>query len=274
MMGVSMKRICLLVMVCGSVLLAGCAGMGGVGAPGVGSPVADRPLLDLPPANESERGAKVHVELGTAYFEVARYDVALDEARVALMHRAGHAPAYHLMGLVYMFIDDIPAARENFLRALSAAPNDPDFNNSYGWFQCLNGEAEDGLRRLEIASRNPYYRFPSRPQTNAGLCHMRQGQFDLAETRFRRALALDPENLAAQFGLADVSYRRGDYLTAQRLLVAMHRQTEPTAESVWLGLRVERKLGNRSAEASYAAQLEGRFEDSPQYLLMKKGEYE
>lgn len=274
MMGVSMKRMCLLMMVCAALLLAGCAGMGGAGGSGAGTPAADRPLLDLPPANESERGAKVHVELGTAYFEVGRYDVALDEARVALMHRAGYAPAYHLMGLVYMFIDDIPAARENFLQALAAAPNDPDFNNSYGWFQCLNGDAEDGLRRLEIASRNPYYRFPSRPQTNAGLCHMRQGEFDLAETRFRRALALDPENLAAQFGLADVSYRRGDYPTAQRILVALHRQTEPTAESVWLGLRVERKLGNRSAEASYAAQLEGRFEDSPQYLLMMKGEYE
>ena len=276
MKGVAMKRMYMLAMVSAAVVLAGCAsGGGGSGSGfGEGSPVAERPMLDMPPANEAERGAKIHVELGTAYFEVGRYDVALDEARVAMIHLAGYPPAFHLMGLAYMFIDDPAAARENFQRALSSAPNDPDFNNSYGWFLCVHGDAEEGIRRLDLAARNPYYRFPSRPQTNAGLCHLRRGELDLAETRFRRALALQSDNVQAQFGLADIVYRKGDYATAQRLLIDLHRQADPTAETAWLGLRVERKLGNRSAEASYAAQLEGRFKDSPQYLLMKKGEYE
>lgn len=269
-----MKRTWVLALVSGVVLLTGCAAGGGGGGFGGGAPVADRPLLDLPPSSESERGALVHVELGTAYFEIGRYDVALDEARIALAHMPSYAPAFHLMGLVYMFIEDDAAARENFRRALSAAPNDPDFNNSYGWFQCLSGEEQDGLRRLDIAARNPYYRFPSRPQTNAGLCHLRLQEYELAEVRFRRALALQSDNIAAQYGLAEVAYYKGDYPTAQRLLVGLHQQTEPSAESVWLGARVERKLGNRAAEASYAAQLAGRFKDSPQYLLMRKGEYE
>lgn len=271
-----MKRMYMLAMVSAVLVLAGCAGTGGTGGGGFGdvSAGAERPLLDLPPANESERGAKIHVELGTAYFEVGRYDVALDEARVAMIHQPGYPPAYHLMALVYMFIEDPEAARQNFRRALASAPNDPDFNNSYGWFLCTTGEIDEGLRRLDLAARNPYYRFPARPQTNAGLCHMLRGERDQAEVRFRRALALEPENVQAQFGLADIAYSKSDYVAAQRLLINLHRQTDPTAESVWLGLRVERKLGNRSAEASYAAQLEGRFKDSPQYLLMKKGEYE
>jgi type IV pilus assembly protein PilF len=269
-----MKRMWSVVAVSSVVLLAGCAGTGGGSEFGGGAVVADRPLLDLPPTSERERGAHVHVELGTAYFEVGRYDVALDEARIALAHMPSFAPAFHLMGLVYMFIDDPVAARDNFRRALSAAPNDPDFNNSYGWFLCLNGDEKEGLRRLDIAARNPYFRFPARPQTNAGLCHLRLGEYELAEPRFRRALALQADNLTAQYGLAEVTFKKGDPAGAQRMLVTLHQQAEPTAESVWLGLRVERKLGNRSAEASYAAQMEGRFKDSPQYLLMKKGAYE
>jgi type IV pilus assembly protein PilF len=254
-----------------ALLLAGCAG----------SPrsvdnlaAADRPVLEMPPANEAEQAALVHVELGTAYFEVARYDVALDEARIALAYAPNYAPAFHLMGLVYMFLDDDVAARENFLRALRIAPNDPDFNNSYGWFLCMNDQQEEGLRRLALAARNPYYRSPARPHTNAGLCHLEMDQYDQAGQQFRRALALQPGNPVAMLGMAEVSYRKGDLAGAREQLIALHRQAEPTAESVWLGLRVERKLGNRTAELSYAAQLRGRFEDSPEYRALMQGNYE
>lgn len=269
-----MRRTWAVMSVSAVVLLAGCATTGGGGGFDSGSPVAVRPMLDLPPANDSERGARVHVELGTAYFDIGRYDIALDEARVALVHVSNFPPAFHLMGMVHMFLGDDAAARDNFQRALAAAPNDPDFNNSFGWFLCAHGDDREGLRRLDIAARNPYYRYPARPQINAGLCHLRVGEVDAAELRFRRALALQSDSLTAQYGLAEVAYRKSDYAEARRLLIALHQQADPTAESVWLGLRVERKLGNRIAEASYAAQLEGRFKDSPQYLLMKKGEYE
>lgn len=269
-----MKRMMWLSALALALVLSGCGTSTGGARSNSSDATADRPLLELPPANEAEAGARVHVELGTAYFEIGRYDVALDEARIALLFAPGYAPAYHLMGLAHMFIDDTAAARENFLRALRVAPNDPDFNNSYGWFLCLNGDEKEGLRRLELATRNPYYRHPSRAYTNAGLCELRGNDVKAAQAQFRRAIALQADNVVALFGLAEVSYRTADYATAQRQLVALHRQTEPTAQSAWLGLRVERRLGNREAEASYAAQLTGRFKDSPEYQAMIRGDYE
>ena len=254
------------------IMLAGCAGTPSRDGEQFAS--ADRPVLETPPATEREQAAMVHIDLGTAYFEVGRYDVALDEARIALAYAPEFSPAFHLMGLVYMFIDDDVAARDNFLRALRSAPNDPDFNNSYGWFLCLNGEETEGLRRLALASRNPYYRSPTRPHTNAGLCHLRLEQVDEAEIQFRRAVALQQNNPVAMLGLAEVAYRKGELASARDQLIALHRRNEPTAQSVWLGLRVERRLGNRAAEASYAAQLRGRFNDSPEHRAMTQGEYE
>lgn len=269
-----MNRLWIMLLLSAALVLTGCAttAPGGRVASGEGS--ADRPMLELPPRNEGEARAKVHVELGTAYFEVARYDVALDEARTALGHSSGYPPAYHLMALVYMFIDDDPAARENFQRALRAAPNDPDFNNSYGWYLCVNGEEEEGLRRLAIASRNPYYRHPTRSYTNAGLCHVRLDQYDLAGEQFRRALALDGGNAVARYQLAVLAYREGDYATARQELVRLHREQEPTPESAWLGVRTERRLGNREAAESYAQQLRGRFGDSPEHAAMMRGDFE
>jgi len=249
--------------------LGGCATV-----PGAGSPLADRPVSEMPVSGTATATAKVHVELGLAYFQVGRYAVALDEARLALQSDSNYSPAYHLMGLVYMYIDDPNAARENFLRALSMAPNDPEFNNSYGWFQCVNGQAQDGLARLAMAARNPYYRTPTRPYANAGLCHLREGNDVAAEAEFRRAVQVDPGNGTAVYQLAGIAYRRGAYDEASSYLVQLHQHGEPTAQSVWLGLRAARRVGNRDAEASYAAQLRGRFADSPEYQAMIRGNYE
>lgn len=239
-----------------------------------GGGIASRPLSEQPPANSAQTRAKVHVDLGLAYFDVGRYAVAIDEARVALDESSGYAPAYHLLGLVYMAINETAPARENFERALAIAPGDPDFNNSYGWFLCMQGREQEGLERLALAARNPYYRFPTRPYTNAGLCHLRLHQDAAAELQFRQALNADPHNGEALYQLAALAYRTGTPEAARAHLVRLHQLREPTAASVWLGLRTERRLGNRDAEASYAAQLRSRFVDSQEFKLMSQGKYE
>lgn len=252
--------------------VAGCATVNNTGH--TSAPTSARPLLETPPATEAEARAKSHTELGMAYFEVGRFAVALDEARIALAHYPDYPLAHHLMGLSYMFIEDMAAARENFLRALRRAPDDPDFNNSYGWFLCVVGEEREGLERLAVAARNPYYRHASRPYTNAGLCYLRLNDDEAAMEQFRRAAALDPSNQVALYNMAEIAYRRGDYAAASTQLVRLHQQEDPSAASVWLGLRTARKLGNRDVEASYAAQLRGRFSDSGEYQSMTQGNYE
>jgi type IV pilus assembly protein PilF len=49
---------------------------------------------------------------------------------------------------------------------------------------------------------------------------------------------------------------------------------QPTAASLWLALRIERRLGSRTAELSYANQLRRRFPDSPEYQALQRGQYE
>jgi len=47
----------------------------------------------------------------------------------------------------------------------------------------------------------------------------------------------------------------------------------PTSEALWLGVRIERKLGNRSAESGYASQLRSRYPTSDEYQEFLKGNY-
>ncbi len=233
-----------------------------------------RPLADAAAATPADAKALVHVQLGTAYVSVARYEVALDEAKAALAESSSYAPAYHLLGIVYMFLGDTGRARENLETALRSAPGDPDFNNSYGWFLCRQGQTAEGLDYLARAARNPYYRYQTRPFTNAGLCLLQQNDPVAAEAQFASAVVADPTNSQALYQLALLAYQRGDYAVAHERLVRMHREVEPSAASAWLGVRTERRLGNRDAEASYAAQLRSRFSTSPEYQQMQEGRYE
>lgn len=233
-----------------------------------------RPLSDTQPANEEEKRARVHVELGLGYYELGRLEVALDETKAALGIKSGYPPAYYLMGLVYMELKQNALADEAFRRALSAAPGDPDFNNGYGLFLCNQKRVSEALSRYATSSANPYYLHKTRPFTNAGLCLLENNELARAETQFSKALEADPSNSEALYRLAEVFYRRGNFRGAHDLLIQYHRRFNPDARSVWLGLRAARRAGDSHAEASYREQLRSRFAGTPENILMMQGKYE
>jgi type IV pilus assembly protein PilF len=234
----------------------------------------ERPMSDLPAATDARRKAKVHVELGQAYFQVGKYGVALDEARAASQYDSGYAPAFQLMGMVHMFLQENEIAASHFEHAIRLSPGDPEIMNSYGWFLCSSGKENAGLELLGRAARNPYYQTPTRAYVNAGLCQLRLKNDAAAEFQFQKALEADGGNLRALFHLADISYRRGAYEATRRYLAALHQGGEPTAESLWLAIRVERRLGNRAAETGYVQQLRRRFPESPEYQAFLQGQYQ
>ena len=80
-----------------ALFVSACATLPGAGD--AGSAAISRPLSDVSPSTPAESRARVHVDLGMAYFEIGRYDVALDEARIALNDSPDYAPAYHLLWL-------------------------------------------------------------------------------------------------------------------------------------------------------------------------------
>ena len=234
---------------------------------------AERPVSQQPTTTEARRKARIHVELGQAYLEAARYGVALDEAKSAIAYDRTYAPAYQLMGLVHMFLEENPVAASYFEQALRLAPGDPEIGNSYGWFLCSSGHEKAGLEQLAAVVRNPYYQTPSRAFTNAGLCHLRLNDDASAERQFLRALEVEPGNRQALFHLAAISYRRGVMEATKRYLSELHEGGEPTAESLWLLIRVEHRLGDRAAEASLVQQLRRRFPASPEFQAFLQGQY-
>ncbi len=247
-------------------LLGGCAGTGR----------EESPTYVPPPAAETDQGARarIHTELASSYFEIGNYGVALQEANEALKADSNYAPAYNVLGLVYMELRDDPAAEQNFQRALRLVPQDSDTNNNYGWFLCRRKREQESLKYFLAALRNPLYATPEKAWVNAGVCSRQMGDVAAAEDYFQRAVKIRPGQPQALFNLADIAYRGGRYGEAKAYLGQLQRGVTPTAEVLWLALRVERRLGDRSAEASYGFQLRKNFPDARETRALLAGQYE
>lgn len=249
-------------------LLAGCA------ATSTGPGPSAAPVSEQAPSGMAEKGAKTHAELSALYLQSGNLAIALEEARIAVAHDPNYAPAYNLMGLVHLLLNETPQARVAFERAIQLAPGDPQIANDYGWFLCQSGREQEAFKYFEAAARNPLYRTPTRPYTNAGLCYLRIKDEKTAEVNFQRAAMVDGSNAQAIYHLSNLAYKRGDYFNAKKFLGELHSLMEPNAESLWLGVRIERKIGDRQAEASYSSQLRRKFAGTPEHQAMQQGKFE
>lgn len=251
-------------------LLAGCAG----GPNPAGSAEVEQAVSRQRATTDDRQRAKVHAELGKLYFLEERFEVALDEARIALESDSSYAPAHNLMGLVYMALRKGELAEQSFRRAISLAGNDPEINNDYGWFLCQTGRVKESLGHFQVAIANPLYQAPARALTNAGMCALRNSDDRLAEGYFARALRIERGNQTALFWLADIDYRTKRLSDAQQRMKQLHATLEPTAQTAWLALRIDRKLGDREGEARFTGIMRRKYRDTPEYEKMMRGEFE
>ncbi len=218
--------------------------------------------------------AKLRTELASLYYSRGNMAIALEELRSAVAADPNYPTAYSMFGLVYMELKENRLAESNFQRALSLAPSDPDINHNYAWFLCQTGQETESLKYFEQAIRNPLYPAPWRSYSAAGVCSLKKNDIKGAEDYFQRALRLEPDEPAALLQLGQIRYRQGSMEEARKLVGRFNKLVTPNAESLWLALRVERKLGERVAESSYATQLRRRYPASPEYQLMQRGAYD
>lgn len=227
-------------------------------------------------ASDPRNRAKIHTELGAMYFQGGNMAVALDELRIALNVDSSYYPALSVRGLVYAALKEYARAEDDFQRALSIAPNDPEVNNNYGWYLCETGKERQSIAYFLNALKSSLYETPDRAYANAGTCALKAGDLEGAQKYLLQALQLSRDGgLVARLQLAKLFYKRGHFDESRAYLNdAVKMMEPPTPEALWLGVRVERKLGNRVAEGSYASQLRGRYPTSNEYQEFLKGNFE
>ncbi|HCI14564.1 MAG: type IV pilus biogenesis/stability protein PilW [Gallionellales bacterium GWA2_60_142] len=223
--------------------------------------------------SRASASAKVHTELAGMYYERSQLGVALGEIAAALHADRNYAPAYNVRGLIHMALREDKEAEDDFQQSLQLDKGDSDAHNNYGWFLCQRDRAKESIPHFMAALKNPLYTTPERAYLNAGVCSQKAGKLKDAEEFLQRALLVQPGNLQALLALAELSFFNGDYPAAKKYFAGFaERAEEPTAEQLWLGVRIERRAGDRNAAASYAVQLRKRYPEARETQLMMQGE--
>jgi type IV pilus assembly protein PilF len=222
---------------------------------------------------DARASARIHTELAAVYYGQKRYAVALDELKFALDMDSKYAPAYDVRGLVYMALQEDKKAEEDFESSLSLDRNNSGARNNYGWFLCQRGREKESMEQFMLAIKNPLYDTPEKAYLNAGLCSKKAGKTKEAETYLKRALSIHPKMREALIGMAELNFSQADYAGAKSYFLRLSRSgADLSAADLLLAVRVERKLGDKNAEASYKLQLRKRFPESRETQLLLNGE--
>lgn len=247
-------------------VLAGCA------STDVQTPTND-PMYNTSVDAERLRLAQTRVQLGAMHFSEGRYDIALGEVAQALQAHPNYADAYNLRGWIYLSQRDYLKADASFDRALSIRPGDPDTRYNLGWSQCQQKNFERAHMHFDAALVDGRYPDAGRARTllAKAVCLRDEGKTDQVLPVLTQAYELDPGNPAIGLNYSRALMESGDLQRARFYIRRLNNSEFASAASLWLGMRIDHKLGDSLAVRQQGNQLIQRFPTSRERDLYEQG---
>lgn len=184
------------------------------------------------------------------------------------------AQAYDLRGLIMMRLNDNQAAEASFRQALSLSPRDANVHHNLGWLLCEQRRYAEAQQSFDVAMANPTYDGRAKTLLAQGVCQARAGRMGEAEQSLSRSYELDPGNPITGYNLAKILYGRGENEKALFYIRRINNSELANAESLWLGIKVERRMQNTVAMRQLGSVLKGRFGGSPQAAAYERGAFD
>jgi len=248
--------------------------MAGCAATPPGDVGSSRDIITESDEPEARRRARIRMELAIGYFEQGQTNVALDELKQVIASDPTFPDAYNLRGLIYMRLNDMRQAEDSFRRAVALNPRDANVQHNFGWLLCQQGRYEESFRSFEVAMANPLYAGRAKTLMAQGVCQARAGRTAEAERSLARSYELDAANPVTGYNLANLLFRRGDYVRSQFYIRRLNNSDQANAETLWLGVKVERRLGDQVAMRQLGEQLKKRYPQSREATAFDRGAFD
>jgi type IV pilus assembly protein PilF len=232
------------------------------------------PRAEADPA-DAEKRARVRLELAGLYLGRGQADTALGEVDRAIAAKPDMPEAYNLRGLIHAAQGDLRLAEQSFQRALQLAPVSGEVMHNYAWFLCQQRRWPEADVQFSTALALPQYRDTVRTLLAQGVCQARAGRWIDAERSLSRSYELDPSNPVTAYNLSEVLMRRGELERARFYVARINSQPElSSAQSLWLAVRIERRLGNLQGVQDFGRKLQERYPESNEVLLYERGRFD
>jgi len=216
------------------------------------------------PTEDQPTAAEINAQAASDLLRQGNPELALQKVLAALEQDPELPRAYDVAGRIYEQSGQSELAGKYFNRAVSLAPEDPSIVNNYGQHLCRLGDFKQAEQQFLHVATTHQGRIKAAAYANAGLCAVRIPDFDRAAQYFRAALEISPNLAIAYYQLARVYFEKKRYPQARRNFESYQRYGQHTPDTLWLGLRIERALGNSSQADTYSQILQSRFPNSEQ----------
>lgn len=211
---------------------------------------------------EKNNIADTNMRLGLGYLKQGRLDDALAKLEKALDEAPDMAEAHSTVALIYKQLGEKEQADKHFSKALDLKPEDGATHNNYGVFLCEQRQFDKAEKHFMQALQSRGYKTPASAWENAGVCAEQIPDIDKAEKYLRKALQINPRQPVALFEMARICFDTNRTLNARAYMERYFEVEKPGPQSLWLIIRVERKLGANDLADKYADQLRRKFPDA------------
>ena len=232
---------------------------------------------DKEQAASVEQRAALRLQLASAYYMQDQFVVALAEAEQAVRLVPDDAQVRGMRALIFAALRQPVAAEKDFLYALRLAPHNPELSNNYGLFLCQTGRAAQSLAYFDAALQDVAYDTPELALHNAAACSLIMQDYPRAASYWLKAERIAPGVAITYAGLVRVYYQQQDYRQAAHYLERLGKvatMESQTADVLWLGIKVQHKLGDAGAEAGLGAHLRNHHSGSSEYAAYQSGAFD
>lgn len=233
--------------------------------------------VDKEQSASTQQRAALRLQLASAYYMQDQFAVALEEAEQAVQLAPGDAQARGMRALIRAALHQPAAAEKDFLYALRLAPHNPELSNNYGQFLCQTGRAAQSFAYFDAALQDAAYATPELALHNGAACSLVVKDYPRAAAWWLRAERIAPGSALTYAGLVRAYYEQQDYRQAALYLARLGTvatMESQTADVLWLGIKVQHKLGDAGAEAGLVTLLRRHHSGSPEYAAYQSGAFD
>jgi len=208
---------------------------------------------------KAEDAAQFNAQLGAQYLNRGELDQAREKLVKALEQDDENALAHVTYAQLQAKVSEPDSALVHFERALQLEPDEADHRNSFGIYLCEQESYDEAKKQFRTAANNAYYRTPEFALDNAGVCMLDADRLNDAEEFLREALRVNPQFARAYLNMADLMHRRGRLSVADAYFQRFTAYGRESAQSLWLGLKIQRDAGQLKTAEGYASRLLNQF---------------
>lgn len=219
---------------------------------------------------DSGKALRAYVQLGMRYIQDRNMTQADRVLRKAAAIDEDDASLNNAYGLFYLVEEDRKKAEQHFSKAVSEDPEFSAAHNNYANLLYGDGRYEEAVEHLLAVTKQ--YRYERRYQVfeSLGKCYDKLNQPDNAEPAYLKALQLYPRLPSSLLALSELYLKKGNYPLSKQYLGQYEAVSKPSPAQLWLGIRLQRQVGDADKLASYELALRKLFPGSPEFREYQK----